>query len=102
MREDLTKTGYSHEDEYFYKANRELIEKRRAERAQEQAAAERGPHWMKCPKCSSELVERDFAGLIIDQRGSCQGMFFDAGEIDVLLKAKEPGTFLDRMKTLFR
>lgn len=102
MREDLSKSGYDREDEYFFKANRELIEKRRAERAREQAAVERGPHWMKCPKCTGDLVEKEFAGILIDQCDACQGMFFDAGELDLLIQAKEPATFLGRMKTLFR
>src|SRR5688500_11824555 len=55
LREEFYKDGYSREEEYFYRINQELIERRRREldsqRAARQAEPNKTAHWMKCPKC---------------------------------------------------
>lgn len=55
---DMGGAGYSHEEEYFYKMNKELIEKRRHLNDQERAAQinrDNHVHWMMCPKCGGNL-----------------------------------------------
>jgi hypothetical protein len=96
----------SPEEEYFYRQNKELIEKARKEQAARQsedlAAEKRGPHWMKCPKCSKDMAEVELAGIRVDQCSSCQGIYFDHGELEILMESKEPKGFLSAMKGLFR
>jgi len=98
--------GYSKEEEFFYRQNKELIAKKRREldaRKSEQVIAQkRGPHWMKCPKCSGEMVEVELAGIKVDQCGDCRGIYFDHGELEILIESKEPKGFLGAMKGLFR
>ena len=95
MKDDLRKQGYSKEDEYFYQKDRERIAKLR-----EQAEAKRGKvesenkkkeYWMRCPKCGSSLKEESYGGVISVDRcpnPKCAGVFFDGGELEILMKAK--------------
>jgi hypothetical protein len=67
---DLQEKGYNKEEEYFYKQNKELIEKRRheldAKRKEQQQQGH--PHWMKCPKCGADMKEIERQGIKVDQR----------------------------------
>jgi hypothetical protein len=80
---------------------REARAKREAERKAHETEQERQRlkelHFMKCPKCGHDMVEEQLFGVTIDRCSFCEGLFFDAGELDeVLLKKDE-----DR-KSLFR
>ena len=90
--------GYDKEEEYFHRRNQELMAKKRAELDAERLAQEtaqlRELHWMRCPKCGHELVEEERSGIKVDRCGSCGGVFFDQGELDLLLQAEEPAGFL--------
>jgi hypothetical protein len=93
--DDARKKGYSKEDEYFYKKDQELIERHKAEAAarREQAGSEnrKREYWMRCPKCGSKLNEETYGDVIAVDRCSnakCAGVFFDGGELEMLLKAK--------------
>jgi hypothetical protein len=96
--------GYDRESEYFYRQNQELIERKRADLNKEREARKRDElkeqHWMRCPKCGHAMVEEELSGIMIDRCGSCHGIFFDAGELDLLLEAKEQNGFLGGLKRL--
>jgi len=100
MNIEDSKKGYSNEEEYFYKMNKELIEKKRKEQPAKQLN-EASPHWMKCPKCSATMTETELAGIKVDQCGGCRGIYFDHGELEILIESKEPKGFLGAMKRLF-
>lgn len=93
--------GYSKEEEYFYKQNKELIEKMRQKREETRLVESRPPHWMKCPKCIGNLKETALAGIRVDQCSACLGIYFDHGELEILMASKEPKGFLSAMKRLF-
>jgi hypothetical protein len=93
-RSNIEKAGYSQEEEYFYKLNQELIERNRAKASQAKETDDRPDSWMKCPKCGGQMEEIDLAGIDIDKCQDCQGVYFDNGELDILLKSKERGGFL--------
>lgn len=97
--QDMQKT-FSKEEEYFYKLNKELIEKKRKDHPVTQSN-ETSPHWMKCPKCGAHMTEIELAGIKVDQCGTCQGIYFDHGELEILIESKEPKGFLGAMKRLF-
>lgn len=101
--EDL---GYDKEEEYFYRKNQELLAKKRAEldaqRQSQESAQLRELHWMRCPKCGQQMVEEDRAGIKIDRCTGCGGVFFDAGELDLLLQAEEPAGFLGGLRRRFQ
>ena len=89
------------EDEWFRANEAKLIEearqarkKREEERAAQEAAGERARvrdlHFMKCPKCGHDMKEEGLAGVRVDRCTFCEGIYFDAGELDqVLLKKDE-------------
>ncbi len=98
----------SREDEWFLKNEKELLEsarearqKREAERAAQEQASERQRlrelHFMKCPKCGHDMVERALDGVTVDACSFCEGVFFDAGELDALFSKRE-----DERKGLLR
>jgi hypothetical protein len=90
----------SNEEEYFHKLEREKIEKRRQEAALKRAEEEREQrkqlHFMRCPKCGAALAEETYHGIKVDRCGECQGVWFDAGEIESLIDQPEDkaGAFL--------
>jgi len=78
----------SEEDEFFAREDKERIERLREQRrAREEAEGReklKALHWMHCPKCGSELVEEQRAGLLLDRCPSCNGVWFDASEAEAL------------------
>ena len=95
MREDLKREGYSKEDEYFHRKDMELIAKLRQDaeirRSTSEAGHGKNEYWMRCPKCGSRLEEQTYEGVVkVDHcsNGACGGVFFDGGELEILLKAK--------------
>lgn len=96
-----TEKGYSNEEVYFYQLNQELIDKERLEIRARQAINPRPPHWMRCPKCVGEMVEVKLAGIKVDQCGICHGIYFDHGELEILIESKEQKGFVGAMKRVF-
>jgi uncharacterized protein len=96
------------ENQWFRENEKELLEtarvareKREAERASEEQAAQREAlkkaHFMKCPKCGHDMAEQDLGGITIDRCTFCEGVYFDAGELESAYMKKDE----DR-KSLFR
>jgi ribosomal protein L32 len=96
----LVESDRRREDEWFLKneekliqAAREAREKRERERAalEQQAERERlkALHFMKCPKCGHDMKEQILQGITIDACTHCEGVYFDAGELDQLMMKRE-------------
>ena len=79
-----TPTPTRSEDEYFVKQDAELIKAQRAKLDEERAKLERKSHFMKCPKCGADLVETEFHNIKIDRCSECKGIWFDAGEVEMI------------------
>ena len=89
------------EDEWFLANEKRLLEaariereKREKERAAQTAEADRKrlreQHFMRCPKCGHEMKEEELEGVKIDRCSFCEGIYFDAGELDqVFLRRQE-------------
>ncbi len=88
------------EDQWFRENEKQLLEaaqadraKREAERAQREQASLRealkAQHFMKCPKCGHDMAEEELDGVKVDRCSFCEGLFFDAGELDRVLLKKE-------------
>jgi uncharacterized protein len=91
------------EDEYFTRQDAELVKELRAKLDQQRATAERKSHYMKCPKCGGDLVEREQDSVKIDVCPECKGMWLDAGEIDILRTAsRRGGTFVEDLFGMFQ
>ena len=105
MGEELKEHGYDKEEEYFYKKNRELLDKMRRKldtgRAEQKSKSRQDKHWMKCPKCGSNLEEVELLGIKVDQCTQCHGIYFDKGELELLLESQVSGGFLNSLRRLF-
>ena len=92
------------EEEYF--ARQELERRRHVAKEAEAASLEeererhRLLHFMRCPKCGSELQEIAFGDVRVDKCFVCEGLWLDNGELEKL-KAKEAG-FATRLLNVFR
>ncbi|MGB5487737.1 MAG: MFS transporter [Lysobacterales bacterium] len=49
---------------------------------------------MRCPKCRSDMVQIDVQGTEVDRCNACNGLWFDAGEIEAL-RNKEAASLID-------
>lgn len=101
----MTGTPSDREDEYFKRQELEQLKRAREEAARALAEQERKRlkelHWMRCPKCGLELAEVDYRGVVVDACFNCGGTFFDRGEVEKILDAKEPGTMRRMISHLF-
>ena len=79
------------EEEYFARRDAELRQARRAEAQQAEAEAQRKTHYMKCPKCGFELETEEYHGIEIDRCTQCDGVWFDAGEVEQLIDGEHEG-----------
>ena len=90
--------GYNAEEDHFHEKDREALEALRGkldqQRQQTKDAQERAAHWMKCPKCGHDLVETKMDVVMVDKCTGCEGVFFDAGEVELLLDAHEKNSSL--------
>jgi len=88
------------EDEWFVRNEKELLETARAarlKREQERVAREKAEetkrlkdlHFMKCPKCGHDMKEEPLEGVNIDRCTHCEGIFFDAGELEQIYTRKD-------------
>lgn len=100
-KESMSKAGLSQEDDYFKRQEMELLAKRRAaldEARQKLAqAAPAGEHWMKCPKCGAEMREVRLDNVMVDKCSGCEGVYFDRGELELLIQGKQSGGMLKRL-----
>jgi Zn-finger nucleic acid-binding protein len=61
------------------------------------AGAQAGAFWsgaMRCPKCRADMEQIDYEGTEIDRCTICKGMWFDAGEIE-LVRDKHAAAAID-------
>jgi len=79
------------EDEYFIRQDAEALREYRARLDAERQSAERKSHYMKCPKCGNDLTERRIGAAVVDVCPGCQGLWLDAGELDLVRQADQTG-----------
>ena len=87
------------EEEYFARQEaerrRKVAEERQAKLEAEERERARSLHFMKCPKCGMQLDEIAFGDVRVDKCFSCEGLWLDKGELD-LIRQKEGG-FMGRL-----
>lgn len=91
--------GVLGEEEYFARQEAERGRKLAEERQAKLLAGERALHLMKCPKCGMQLEEIAFGDVRVDLCCSCDGLWLDKGELD-LIRVREGG-FMGRMLSVF-
>ena len=92
------------EEDYFKRL--EFEEKQRIEEERQKALVEKEKtqlkdiHFMHCPKCGMNLIEIDYKGVTVDKCSSCEGIWLDAGELE-MVSSKDKG-FLDNFFGVFK
>jgi len=93
-----------HEEEYFARLQFEKKKKLEEEKHRKLAIAEKERlkelHFMKCPKCGMELIEIDYKDIKIDKCSECEGIWLDAGELDIVSKIEKSG--FDKLFSVFK
>lgn len=89
----MANSPLSKEEDYFLKKELELRRKTHEEAEKKLKAEEKRKlkhlHHMRCPKCGMELTEIEFRNIRVDRCFSCEGTWFDAGEVEEALKLKK-------------
>jgi hypothetical protein len=91
------------EEEYFARIEYERLKKSQKESqkklATDQRAKEKELHYMKCPKCGMNLVEIDYKKIKVDKCSECEGIWLDAGELDMVAQMDKGS--LDKLFSVF-
>lgn len=91
------------EEEYFARQAIEKMKKeaeaRHAAMAAEEKMRLKELHYMHCPKCGHPLQEIEYRGVKIDRCMNCEGLWLDAGELEVVTQKEG---HLGRMLKLFK
>jgi len=91
------------EEEYFARTEYAKLKKIQEESQKKLAAGRRAKekelHYMKCPKCGMNLVEVDYKKIKIDKCSECEGIWLDAGELEMVAKMDKSG--LDKLFGVF-
>ena len=86
----VTEKPSDREDEFFLKMDAEKIGSLRGDldekRKEEEKQKRKETHWMKCPKCGTDLEEINYQSVMIDKCNECHGIWLDAGELELLTK----------------
>ena len=78
---------------------RSAAQERNSQIAESDREQQKQLHWMRCPKCGSELSEVQFRAVKVDKCFTCGGVYLDDGELEQL--TGKPGWF-DSMLRFFR
>lgn len=93
------------EEEHFakleYEKRRALAEKARAQLAVEEREKLKQLHFMRCPKCGSELLTVALHAVQVDKCPNCSGLWLDAGEIDQII-ARDGSGALQKVLAIFK
>jgi len=92
------------EEEYFarieFDKRKKLEEEKHGKLKEEDKKGLKELHYMKCPKCGMELIEIDYKGIKVDKCSECEGVWLDAGELEVISKFEK--TNLDKLFSVFK
>ena len=95
--------GVVGEEEHFARLEverrRKQADERQAKLLAEERERDRALHSMKCPKCGMQLEEIAFGDVRVDKCFSCDGIWLDKGELD-LIREKDGG-FMGRLLSVF-
>ena len=92
------------EEEYFAREKFNRTQKAEQERQHAIETEERLKlkelHYMRCPKCGMQLVEIDYRGIKIDKCTACEGIWLDAGELEMVAQLDK--SVIDKFFATFR
>jgi hypothetical protein len=91
-----SKSKREKEEQYFAEQEqlkrRKLREQLSKQRAQQKEESANNAHW----KCGQELEEKEYEDVMIDVCTGCQGIYLDAGELELLLEGRKAKGFISK------
>lgn len=100
-KEKIIDRWFTENEEKLLREAREKSLREKEEREKQEKAEEikklQDLHWMKCPKCGHDMDVMKIENIEVDQCKNCQGIYFDAGELDELLMIEG-----EKRKSFFR
>ena len=96
----MTDKPSRNEEEYFAREEAARLKQSRAGVHRAAIEEERKSHFMKCPKCGTDLKTVDYHGVEVDRCPDCNGVWFDAGEVESLVE-KDSGV-IDVLRSMIR
>ncbi len=85
------------EDEYFYKKDRELIEKIKESEKQKQELLERTAHYHKCSKCGQHMEEKVFDELAFLACNNCDSVHMSLSTLEKIQGNHKGKVFLSEI-----
>ena len=99
----LDKKERAEENRFFAERDRELLERLRQKKAEEEEELFRDLIHMRCPRCGERLGQREVHTVTIDECPGCQGIWLDKGEFEELSSHRGhewTGQFMQRLAQL--
>lgn len=81
MTPSIPEKPTSHEEEFFHRQDQELLRQMRERLDKDRAKSTSS---MPCPRCKTSLEERRMGSVVVDVCPQCNGMWLDAGELEML------------------
>lgn len=100
----MPKKPSEREEDYIarieYERRKRLEEEKHSRLAGEEKKKLKKLHYMRCPKCGMELIEIDYKKIKVDKCSECEGIWLDAGELEVVSKLEKSA--VDKLFSVFR
>jgi len=90
----MNKAGYGKEEDYFYRLNKSLLDRRRDELDRRLEPENKPANWMLCPKCGHHMDQKELMKIRVEHCPECGGVFFDSDELQTILTSQEPQSYL--------
>lgn len=95
-------TPSRNENEYFARLDAELRKELRA-RADAERAAQVAADRNKCPRDGAALIAKESGTVTIDQCPTCEGIWLDKGELEILARGQADRTgFVGNLLNIFK
>ena len=85
-KDSLTERGRAEENQFFAQRDRELIEKLKQQKEDEQEQTVKELATARCPRDGERLTQRELHDVTIDDCPACQGIWLDKGELEALFE----------------
>ncbi len=79
---------------------KKIEEEKHKDLAEDEKKKIKALHFMKCPKCGMDLIALDYKGIEVDKCSECEGIWLDAGELEMVSKAETSG--IDKLFGVFK
>lgn len=102
-KDTLRERGRAEENHFFAMRDRELIEKLKQQKEEEQEQTVKELATARCPRDGERLSQRELQGVTIDDCPICHGIWLDKGELEALSACQGSegvGNFLARLTSV--